>query len=145
MTTLLNANQIDSYQDRFGRQVAARLSDSTQSLPNDITERLKAARMQALSKRKVVAKLQTATAVQSNGGAASLTMGSAWGNFWNRLGSVIPLVLLVSGLLTIAVIQEQRVATEIAEVDVELLADELPPAAYTDPGFVHFLNANRRD
>jgi hypothetical protein len=142
--TTLNAHQIESYQDRFGHRVAARLSDSTQSLPNDITERLKAARMQALAKRKVV-KLQTATSVNTNGGAASLTMGSAWGGFWNRLGSVIPLVLLVSGLLAIAVIQEQRVATEIAEVDVELLADELPPSAYTDPGFVHFLNANRRD
>lgn len=142
--TTLNAHQIESYQDRFGRHVAARLSDSTQSLPNDITERLKAARMQALAKRKLV-KLQTATSVHTNGGAASLTMGGAWGGFWNRLGSVIPLVLLVIGLLSIAFIQEQRVAKEIADVDVELLADELPPSAYTDPGFVHFLNANRRD
>jgi hypothetical protein len=30
-------------------------------------------------------------------------------------------------------------------VDAELLADDLPPAAYTDPGFVHFLTTNRRD
>jgi len=142
--TTLNPHPFESYQDRFGRHVAARLSDSTQSLPNDITERLKAARMQALSVRKVV-KLQTATSVNSNGGAASLTMGSAWGGFWNRLGSVIPLLALIVGLLTIAVVQEQKRANELAEVDVELLADELPPAAYTDPGFVHFLNANRRD
>ncbi|MBI2748747.1 MAG: DUF3619 family protein [Burkholderiales bacterium] len=142
--TTFNAHQIESYQDRFGRHVTARLSDSTQSLPNDITERLKAARMQALAKRKVV-KLQTATSVNTHGGAASLTMGDAWGGFWNRLGSVMPLVLLVIGLLSIAFIQEQRVAKEIADVDVELLADELPPSAYTDPGFVHFLNANRRD
>jgi len=142
--TTLNPHEFESYQDRFGRSVAARLSDSTQDLPSDISERLKAACMQALSKRKVV-KLQTATSVHANGSAASLTMGGSWGGFWNRLGSVIPLLLLVIGLLTIAVIQEQRVAKEIAEVDVELLVDELPPAAYTDPGFVHFLNNNRRD
>ena len=142
MTT---SDQIANHQDRFARNIAARLSDTTQNLPNDITERLKAARMQALAKRKVVAKLQPAQSVHMNGGTGSLTMGDPTNNIWNRLGSLVPLLLLIVGLLTIAVIQEQRAANEIAEVDVELLADDLPPSAYTDPGFVHFLNANRRD
>jgi hypothetical protein len=141
----LDARQIDNYQDRLGRALAARLSDSTDSLPNDISERLKAARMQALAKRKVV-KLQTATAVQTNGGAATLSLGEDSGNsIWNRLGSLIPLLVLIVGLLAIAAMQEQKFAKEVADVDVELLADELPPSAYTDPGFVHFLNAKRRD
>jgi len=55
------------------------------------------------------------------------------------------LLALVAGLLAIAVIQEQRVTKEIADVDVELLADDLPPAAFTDPGFVRYLSTNRRD
>ncbi len=143
--TTLNANPIESYQDRVGRKIAARLSDTTQELPNDISERLKAARMQALAKRKVVAKLKPAVVIHSNGDVATLTMGDHASSIWNRLGSVIPLLLLIAGLLTIAVIQEQRAANEIAEVDVELLADDLPPSAYTDQGFVHFLNANQRD
>ncbi len=138
-------HQIESYQDRFGRNIAARLSDTTQGLPNDITERLKSARMQAMAKRKVVAKLQSAVSIHANGGAATLNMGDPTNSIWTRLGSLVPLLLLIFGLLGIAVIQEQRVADEIAEVDVELLADDLPPSAYTDPGFVHFLNANRRD
>jgi hypothetical protein len=134
----------ESYQDRFGRKLTARLSDSTQDLPNDISERLKAARMQALSKRKIV-KLQIASNVQSDGGAATLT-GGDWGNsIWTRLGSFVPLLALVAGLLTIAMVQEQRRVDELAEVDVELLADDLPPAAFTDPGFVHFLTTNRRE
>lgn len=141
----LDARQIDNYQDRVGRALAARLSDSTNDLPNDISERLKAARMQALAKRKVV-KLQTATAVQAHGGAATLNLGEDSGNsLWNRLGSLIPLLALIVGLLAIAAMQEQKFAKEVADVDVELLADELPPSAYTDPGFVHFLNAKRRD
>lgn len=141
----LDARQIDNYQDRLGRALAARLSDSTDDLPNDISERLKAARMQALAKRKVV-KLQTATAVQTHGGAATLSLGEDGGNsIWNRLGSLVPLLVLIVGLLAIAVLQEQQFAKEVADVDVELLADELPPAAYTDSGFVHFLNAKRRD
>ena len=134
----------ESYQDRLGHSIASRLTDSTQSLPNDISERLKAARMQALAKRKVV-KLQTATGININAGAATLNRGGSDNSLWTRLGSFIPLVALVVGLLTIAVIQEQRRVDEIAEIDVELLADELPPAAYTDPGFLHYLNANRRD
>lgn len=134
----------ESFQDRLGRNIASRLTDSTQNLPNDISERLKAARMQALAKRKVV-KLQTASGVNSNGGAATLNPGGSDNSLWTRLGSFIPLVALVVGLLAIAVIQEQRRVNEIAEIDVELLADELPPAAYTDPGFLHYLNANRRD
>ena len=134
----------ESYQDRLGRNIASRLTDSTQNLPSDISERLKAARMQALAKRKVV-KLQTASGINMNGGAATLNMGGSDNSLWTRLGSFIPLVALVVGLLAIAVIQEQRRVDEIAEVDIELLADELPPAAYTDPGFLHYLNANHRD
>ncbi|MBK6321560.1 DUF3619 family protein [Candidatus Aalborgicola defluviihabitans] len=140
----LDLHQIDNYQDRFGRNVAARLSDTSQGISPDISERLKAARMLALSKRKVV-KLQTASNINTNGSAATLNSGDADNGLWNRLGSIIPLLALVAGLLAIAVIQEQRVTKEIADVDVELLADDLPPAAFTDPGFVRYLSTNRRD
>jgi hypothetical protein len=144
MTITQDSNRIASSQDRLGGVIAARLSDATQDLPNDISERLKAARMQALAKRNVV-KLKTATSVNVQGGAATLNSGDFGGGLWRRLGAVIPLLALVAGLLTIAVVQDQQRANEIADVDVELLADELPPAAYTDPGFVHFLSINRRD
>lgn len=140
----LDSTVSESYGDRFGRKLVARLSDTTQNLPSDISERLKAARMQALTKRRVV-KLQTASSVNSNGGTATISMGDSGNSLWTRLGALIPLFALVAGLLAIAVVQEQRRANELAEVDVELLADDLPPAAYTDPGFVHFLNTNRRD
>jgi hypothetical protein len=142
--TTRDPNQIASYQDRLGRNIAARLSDTTHDLPNDISERLKAARMQALAKRNVV-KLQTATSVNVQGGAATLNAGGFDNGLWSRLGAVIPLLALVAGLLTIAVVQEQQRTNEIADVDAELLTDELPPAAYTDPGFAHFLSINRRD
>jgi hypothetical protein len=144
MTTTQNSNRIKNDYDRLGRNIAARLSDSTHDLPSDISERLKAARMQALTKRKVV-KVQVATQVNVQGGSATLNAGDFEGGLWNRLGAVLPLLALVAGLLTIAVVQEQQRASEIADVDVELLADDLPPEAYTDPGFAHFLSINRRD
>ena len=136
--------QTASYQDRLGYSIAARLADTTNDLPNDVSERLKAARMQALARRNVV-KLKTATSVNVQGGAATLNAGNFGGGLWSRLGAVIPLLALVAGLLTIAVVQEQQRTNEIADVDAELLTDDLPPAAYTDPGFAHFLSINRRD
>jgi hypothetical protein len=49
------------------------------------------------------------------------------------------MVLLVVGLLTINVVLDEYRANEVAEVDSALLTDDLPPTAYTDPGFVQFL------
>ena len=49
-----NLYQNQLTQERFGLQVAARLSDASEQLPHDISERLRAARMQALAKRKIV-------------------------------------------------------------------------------------------
>ena len=136
--------QRDTYQDKFGRDIAARLSETTDRLPHDISERLKAARMQALSKRKVV-KLQIATGASTDGGVMTLHMGDNDRSLWNRVASLLPLLALIAGLITIAVVAEDSRTNEIAEIDAQLLTDELPPDAYTDPGFAQFLRINHRD
>jgi hypothetical protein len=46
---------------------------------------------------------------------------------------------LLAGLITIHVLQNDLRASELAEIDSALLTDDLPPAAYTDPGFLKFL------
>ena len=124
--------------DTFSRAVVARISQSTDQLPHDITERLRAARMQALAKRKVVA-VAVASAVHVQNGAATMQSGNEDGGFWRKLASVIPLVALLAGMVSIGWIQDEMRADELAKVDAELLLDELPPAAYVDPGFVQFL------
>ena len=130
-------------QDRFGVKTAAYLSAAASSLPHDISERLRAARAQAVSKRKI-AKTQTAGGLVNSGGSAALTWGSDDGlGWWGRIGSVMPLIALVVGLLAINSIQNDNRAQELAEVDSALLTDELPPAAFADPGFVQFLKVTR--
>lgn len=129
-------------QDRFGLQVAARLSESADDLPHDISERLRAARMQALAKRKVV-KTRTASMMATSGGSAALTFGDDDTNLWDRIASVFPLIVLIAGLVAIHVLQNDYRAKELAEVDAALLTDDLPPAAYTDPGFALFLKSSR--
>lgn len=127
-------------QDQFGRRLAARLDAATLELPHDVTERLRAARQQALSKRKIVA-LGEARAVQVSGGQATLG-GDSGPGWWHRLASALPLVVLLAGLVTIHVVQNESRARELAEVDAALLTDDLPPAAYADPGFVQYLKSS---
>lgn len=121
-------------EEEFGRRVAARLSAGNLELPHEIGERLRAARMQAVGRRKVVRQLRTASAVVAKGSTA--TLGRGW---WTRIGSVVPLIALVAGLLVISAMQDDNRANELAELDSALLTDDLPPAAYTDPGFAQFL------
>jgi hypothetical protein len=128
-------------QDRYGLKTASYLSAGAADLPYEISERLRAARAQAVSKRKIV-KMETAGAVVNSGGSAALSWGSDDGlSWWARIGSVVPLIALVVGLLAINSIQSDNRDQEVAEVDAALLTDELPPAAFADPGFIQFLKA----
>ena len=133
---------IEVLQERFARKAVSYLTHSTADLPHDITERLRAARFQALAKRKI-ATHQTAVTVVSQGPFAGLTWGgdeaSGW---WTRVGMIVPLIVLLAGLITINVVQSNNRAQEVAEVDLALLTDALPPEAFSDPGFVQFLKSN---
>ena len=67
-------------------------------------------------------------------------MGGGW---WVKLGSALPLVALLAGLVLIQHSQDDEQVSAAAEVDAALLADDVPPKAYSDPGFVEFLKAPR--
>ncbi|MBC5783404.1 DUF3619 family protein [Ramlibacter sp. USB13] len=120
--------------DPFGRAVARRLSAGTDELSYETRERLRAARVRALAARKVE---DVAPVTVGRGGAATLGLGER--TWFNRVASVLPLVVLAAGLVLIHTFQADRRASELAEVDAALLTDDLPPAAYADPGFVQFL------
>jgi hypothetical protein len=141
--TYSNQNRVDILQDRFALKAISYLSSGTADLPHEISERLRAARAQAISKRKI-AKIQTAASTANMGDSAAITWSSSDGlGWWGRIGSVMPLIALVVGLLTINSVQNDNRAREVAEVDAALLTDDLPPAAFSDPGFVQFLKTNR--
>jgi hypothetical protein len=84
--------------------------------------------------------LEAAAAVAGNGSSATLRLGGDEGlNIWRRMAALVPLLALVAGLLVIDTIQNENRTNELAEVDAALLTDDLPPSAYTDPGFMQFL------
>lgn len=137
--SMYNPNEL--FQERFGLRVAARLSESTDALPSDISERLRVARMQALQTHK---QIQTRTASQTVlSGGGSLSLGQGDGGWGFRIASAVPLLALLIGLVALNIQISDNRANEVAEVDAALLTGDLPPTAFTDPGFLQFLKANR--
>lgn len=136
--------QAEAAAERFALRVATRLSGGADELPYDISERLRASRMQALAKRKKVAVPAriAAPVIVNGGGSATLGRGGEGGGWWSALISAVPLMALVVGLVVINIAQDEDSANDLAEVDAALLTDDLPPAAYADPGFVQFLKTS---
>jgi hypothetical protein len=127
--------------DQVGQAIARQLNEHAIELPHDISERLRVARIQAISLRKPepvrVLAPQLVPALGTSMGKLDEGL-----NLWSRLASALPLIALLFGLATIHIFQNEFRANEIAQLDAELLTDDLPPNAYTDPGFLVFLKSN---
>jgi Protein of unknown function (DUF3619) len=124
--------------DQQGARLAAHLFAATQDLPHEVSERLRAARVRAVSSRKTPV-AQPAFSLQMAGAAGILGFGDEGLTWRGRLASALPLLALVAGLVVISMVQQDNRAHEIADVDAALLVDDLPPGAYSDPGFAQFL------
>lgn len=138
--------QAEMAADRIARRITARLSDGQALLPYDITERLRASRERALSERRrelrAAAPVQAASASSVQGGTLTLGSGDEGGTWWRALISAIPVLALIAGLVVVNVQTDQVGLSEVTEVDTALLTDDLPPAAYADPGFIQYLKTS---
>ena len=131
--------QSEQPMDRLGRLLSQQLTLATPELPHDISERLRIARQSAVAQRKPLARSRLSAEAQAHANG-SLTAPTDEGlNLWSILASALPLVVLLAGLVTIQWIQQDNRTAELAATDAALLTDELPPDAYTDPGFAQFL------
>lgn len=124
--------------DRLGQQLASLLTQANGELDHDVSERLRVARKQALSMQR------QAPAVQRHAvhNCSSLTLAgpdSDSPGLWRVLGSIVPLLALAVGLITVQWLDREQLVSDLAEIDTALLVDDLPPAAYSDQGFVEFL------
>jgi hypothetical protein len=128
----------DALEAQFALRLTGHLSRGVQALPHDISERLRFSRERALASRRAAAVLAAAPVVVVSGRAAAL--GSP-PSLWLRLVSALPLVMLVAGLVFIQHHHDLQQIAVAAEIDSALLADDLPPAAYGDPGFSEFLRS----
>ena len=100
-----------------------------------IAERLRAAREHALARRKLE---RAPTLAWARSTAVGVISGfGGLGGFSVRL--LLPSALLVAGLIAIYSWQQEQRATDIEELDAQLLADDLPIDAYLDRGFETWL------
>lgn len=155
--TNFSATPLDTLQARFGLRVAAALTERNQDVSADLSERLRFAREQALARARVARQAEAATSQSgattvgvTTGGAAVLGKGFGGGfgsgsGWWFKLASVVPVVALLAGLVLIERWQGNAQITTAAEIDAALLSDDVPPAAYTDAGFVEFLKTPPRE
>ena len=163
----LNEAQRESLEARVALRIGAHLEAGAQRLPHDITERLRVAREQSiaqarLSKAHAVKPVQVAQPVlglQLAGASGSGSRLSGWSRAiaratghgrrlddaplsWGwRLASALPVVALVAGLWGIHKWYRLEQLQATTEVDIALLTDDLPPSAYSDPGFEEFLRS----
>lgn len=127
----------EALQARLAHRIAARLSERADAVEPDVAERLRFAREKALERARAAASPVTLVAGPSS---AVLGGGAGW---WVKLGSLLPLAALAGGLMLIQHLHTESQIATAAAIDAELLTDDLPPAAYADPGFVEFLKTPR--
>ena len=134
-------SSIEAQQSRFALRVTAALTQRNESLSVDVNERLRFAREQALERARALraAESQPVQGWTRSGAMIAAFAGSGW---WIRVASVLPVLALLVGLMLIQHWQDQTQISDAAEVDAALLADDLPPNAYSDAGFAEFLKAS---
>jgi hypothetical protein len=135
----------EALEGQVGLRLAGHLSHSVEALPHDIVERLRFGRERAMAvaraqRRAPVAQWLPATAVLVSPAGRAASLGGP-PSVWLRLASLLPLVVLAAGLVLIQHHHDLEQIAVAAEIDSALLADDLPPAAYGDPGFVEYLRS----
>lgn len=137
---------LDALQSRFALRVAARLSERAQDLGPDISERLRFAREHALQRARSVRSAAAAEATLGvTASGAAILGGNSGPRWWFKLAAAVPGLALVAGLMLIQHWQNNAQISVAAEIDAALLADDLPPDAYSDAGFVEFLKTPPRE
>lgn len=133
---------LETLEARFGARMAATLNERTSLVPHDISERLRISRERAMvfARQTRARELAPAGGLVGIGARGTALLGGP-GRFWMQLASWMPLAVLIGGLVLIQQWTEREQVLAAAEIDAVLLADDLPPTAWTDPGFREYLKA----
>jgi len=148
LQSTLSRRGAEALQSRVAQRLAAALTEyQTKATDANIDARLAFARDRAIEAAR---RTRSASAVApSIAGAAGGTAilgglpGSEATPWWLRLGALVPLAVLLAGLVLIDSQYTRSQIEAAAEVDAAILADDLPPEAYRDQGFVEFLRSAR--
>ena len=128
---------MNTHEENFAYKVRHALNEKIDNLPENIAERLVQARQVAVSRKKQTSPIYIRVFKEAFVGVSGQISSPFSWVAQLRLG--LPALLLVIGLCGIIHYEEQRHINETAAIDIAVLSDELPPAAYTDIGFSAYL------
>ncbi len=124
----------------FAYKVRHALNETIDALPASTAQKLASARKVALSHKK--------KDLPWPGLMLGHLLVSRVARFFNdplswfaRMGSAVPIVVLIVGLSNIYQYEQQRRIDDTAEMDAAVLVDELPLSAYLDDGFNAYLES----
>lgn len=129
----MNSNQLN-----FAYKVRHALNENLDNLPPSAAEKLASARKIALSRKKKESRLRVFVPQRLFAGQTGHFFSEPL-SWMARMGLAVPLVVLVIGLSSIFQYEQQRHINDTADIDAEVLADELPLSAYLDHGFNAYL------
>ena len=126
-------------QDELGARISRLLDAGAEDLAPEQRERLAAARRQALARHLPVSVTSLARVPAWAGSFSNFTERSVLG-----VRYLVPFAALVFGLLGVVYVNTGTVSTDMADIDVGLLTDELPINAYLDQDFDSWLKRSSR-
>lgn len=142
MNATSRLSDLHAVEARLAARLASGLSAHAEAVPHDVAERLRFAREQAVSRARelrLATPAATSVVAISSSGALLLSGLAPW---WQRAASVLPVLALVMGLVAIDRWAAREQVLAAADIDAQLLSDDLPPAAYSDPGFAEYLRSS---
>jgi hypothetical protein len=129
-----------NHEEQFAAKIRLALNQSASRLDEKTVRRLEQARAAALAHMKPSTVQATAPSAVLAGTTARQHLPSGdTPNWWLRAGWLIPAVAVLMGLLMLYQSREAEQNAELAKIDAEMLADELPISAYLDKGFYRYL------
>jgi len=131
----------ESLERTFAQKVTQRMGGQDPALGAHVERHLSAARWQALE---AATRARRAKAAASAVVLAPSVGPGGFSVWWVRLASFVPPLALTLGLIGIDQLNLTQRIEAAAEVDAALLADDLPPTAYADPGFAEFIRQPQR-
>lgn len=122
----------------FAYKLRHALNESIEDLPTSVTEKLASSRKIAVSRKKKEAPLAFLVPSRLLAGQIG-TFSNTRLSWLSRMGLAIPMIVLALGLTAIYQFEQERRINDTAEIDVAVLADDLPLSAYVDHGFNAYL------
>ncbi len=139
---------------QFALAAAALLHQGTLNLAPKISDRLFAARLQALRAQKSSSLLgwqrwftplavSQSASYSNNKTRSQFSSNAEHGPWFNSFMWLIACVVVIFSLMAITDWQQESRLQDLAVLDAAILTDDVPPNAYTDSGFLAFLKASR--